>query len=212
MQNKSPFLDTILQLRKDGSLIVYSDLHQTSAKEEQDAADYLQAEFERERLNFLVDTIPFSKNAAIWAAKVIYHSAQLYLIRKDTTKDLQKLIIDFQSEKDISAIISADLTLRFLPQIYDALQVADSEDPLIKMLENILKKFHYSAVGCDLDLEGINWEKELEDKTYRKLYLERIVEKKAYPLAEIPYINQLLMAEFGIHKYIFWRELKNINN
>lgn len=212
MQNKSPFLDTILQLKKDGSLIVYSDLHQTSAKEEQDAADYLQSEFERERLNFLVDTIPFSKNAAIWAAKVVYHSAQLYLIRKDTTKDLQKLIVDFQSEKDISAIISADLTLRFLPQIYDALQVADSEDPLIKMLENILKQFHYSAVGCDLDLEEINWVEELKDKTYRKLYLERIAEKKDYKLAEIPYINQLLIAEFGIYKDIYWKELKTTEN
>ena len=108
--------------------------------------------------------------------------------------------------------MSADLSLRFLPQIISVLQNADPEDALVKMLENILKEFHYSAIGFDLDLENINWEEELKDKTYRKLYLERIVEQKAYSLAEIPYINQLLIAEFGMYKDIFWKELKTINN
>ena len=36
-------------------------------------------------------------------------------------------------------ILSADLSLRFLPQIIFALQNADPEDTLIKMLENILQ-------------------------------------------------------------------------
>jgi hypothetical protein len=63
-----------------------------------------------------------------------------------------------------------------------------------------------------VELENIYWEEELKDKTYRKLYLERIVEKKSYKLAEIPYINQLLIAEFGIYKDIYWKELKIIEN
>jgi hypothetical protein len=79
---------------------------------------------------------------------------------------------------------------------------------LVKILEEILAQFHYSGIGYQLNLEKINWEKEFKDKTYRKLYLERIVEKKAYELAEIPYINQLLIAEFGLHKDAFWKELK----
>ncbi|MFP7657641.1 hypothetical protein [Chryseobacterium proteolyticum] len=72
-------------------------------------------------------------------------------------------------------------------------------------------QFHYSGVGYDLDLENMNWQEELKEPTYRKLYLERIVEKRAQRLAEIPYINKLLVAEFGLHKDEFWRELKIIN-
>jgi hypothetical protein len=49
---------------------------------------------------------------------------------------------------------------------------------LIIILENILTEFHYSGIGYDLDLKTVNWEAELKDPTYRKLYLERIVEKK----------------------------------
>lgn len=212
MENKSPFLDTLFLLRKEGALTIFSDLKTLTKKEENDAEDFFESEFEKERLDFLSDKIPFNKEAAIWAAKILYHSAQLYLIRKDTAKDLEKLIPQYQGEKDVSAILSADLSLRFLPQLLDALQVADSTDPLVKMLENISHQFHYSGIGLDLNLEKINWEEELKYKTYRKLYLERIVEKKAYKLAEIPYINQLLIAEFGMYKDVFWRELKIVEN
>ena len=212
MENKSPFLDTLFLLRKGGTLTIFSDFETLSEKEEKEAEDFFESEFEKERLDFLSDKIPFNKEAAIWAAKILYHSAQLYLIRKDTAKDLEKLIPQYQDEKDVSAILSADLSLRFLPQLLDTLQIADSTDPLVKILENILQQFHYSRIGLDLNFEKINWEEELKNKTYRKLYLERIVEKKAYKLAEIPYINQLLIAEFGMYKDIFWRELKIVEN
>ncbi|KPE50085.1 hypothetical protein [Chryseobacterium indologenes] len=210
MENKSAFLDTLFLLRKDECITIFTDLYEISKKEEQDAADYFESEFEKERLEFLSDQISCDRETAVWAAKILYYSAQLYLIRKDTEKNLNKLIPPFKGKRNISAILSADLSMRFLPQTISALQGADPEDPLIKMLENILLQFHYSGIGFDLDLENINWEEELKDKTYRKLYLERIVEKKSYRLAEIPYINQLLIAEFGMYKDIFWRELKTI--
>lgn len=212
MQTGSPFLDTIFLLRKSGSMTVFSDLQKISAKEENEAGDYFEAEFEKERLEFLSAEIPFHREAAVWGAKVLYHSTQLYLIRKNTAKDLDKLIPKLKIPADTSSILSADLSLRFLPQIASLLHSADSHDPLIKILEDILTQFHYSAVGYHLDLEKVNWEKELKNNTYRKLYLERIVEKRAYELAEIPYINKLLMADFGMHKDGYWRDLKIVEH
>lgn len=212
MQTGSPFLDTIFLLRKSGSMTVFTDIQQISKKEEQEAGNYFEAEFENERLEFLSSEIRCHKEAAVWAAKVLYHSTQLYLIRKNTAKDLEKLIPKLKITADTSSLLSADLSLRFLPQIASLLHAADPDDPLIKILEDILTQFHYSAVGYHLDLGKVNWEKELKDKTYRKLYLERIVEKKAYELAEIPYINKLLIADFGIYKDIYWRDLKIVEH
>lgn len=210
--SKFPFLDTLFLLRKEECITIFTDLHEISGKELHDAADYLESEFEKERLEFLSPDISFDKEASLWAAQVLYHSAQLYLIRKDTSKDLHKLVPDYKGKRDVSALLSADLSLRFLPQIVSALQIADPEDPLIKMLENILQQFHYSSIGYDVELPNIKWEEELQDKTYRKLYLERVVENKSYQLAEIPYINQLLIAQFGIYKDFYWKELKIIEN
>lgn len=211
LETKSPFLDTLFLLRKEGTMTIFSNIKSISQKEEQDAADYFETEFEKERLEFLSEHIPFDRDAAVWAAKVLYHSVQLYLVRENTEKDLAKLILSFKGKFTLSSKLSADLSLRFLPQIVIALKNLDADDPLIPLLENILQQFHYSGIEADLDLEKLNWEEELQDKTYRKLYLERIVENKVYRLAEIPYINALLTAEFGWYKDIFWRELK-INN
>ncbi|WP_294236492.1 hypothetical protein [uncultured Chryseobacterium sp.] len=211
LESKSPFLDTLFLLRKEECITIFTDFHEISEKEESDAADYFEAEFEKERLEFLSDQISFDKETAVWATKILYHSVRLHLIRENTAKDLNRLIPPYSGNRNIPAILSADLSLRFLPQIISALHDADPEDVLMSMLENVLKRFHYSAVGMDLELEPINWEEELKDRTYRKLYLERIVERKSYRLAEIPYINQLLIAEFGLHKDVFWKELKVIN-
>lgn len=210
METQSPFLDTIFLLRKNECITLFSDIQMISTKEEQEAEVYFEAEFEKERLEFLSDQLTCNTTAAVWAAKVLYHSAQLYLIRENTANNLESLIPKFKGTRDISSILSADLSLRFLPEVIIALNSVDPEDPLIKMLENILTEFHYSGVGYDLDLKQVNWEEELKDKTYRKLYLERIVEKRDYQLAEIPFINKLLMAEFGMHKEAFWRELNII--
>ncbi|WP_426477226.1 hypothetical protein ACP3T3_18490 [Chryseobacterium sp. CBSDS_008] len=210
METKSPFLDTIFLLRKEECITLFSSLQQISPQEEEEAGDYFETEFEKERLEFLSDQLTCSKDTAVWAAKVLYHSAQLYLIRENTGKNIENLIPGFKGSRDISSILSADLSLRFLPQVIIALNTIDPEDPLITMLENILTQFHYSGIGYDLDLKNINWQEELKHKTYRKLYLERIVEKRDYKLAEIPLINKLLTAEFGIHKDAFWRELKTI--
>lgn len=210
-ENTSPFLDTLFLLRKEECITVFSNIQKISEKEEQDAADYFESEFEKERLEFLTDHLEYDKEAAVWAAKVLYYAAQLYLIRENTAKDLDQFIPEFRGMKNSGAVLSADLSLRFLPQIIVVLQNLDPDDPLIKKLESILLQFHYSGVGYDLDLENMNWQEELKEPTYRKLYLERIVEKRAQRLAEIPYINKLLVAEFGLHKDEFWRELKIIN-
>ncbi|UCA59259.1 hypothetical protein KB553_19830 [Chryseobacterium rhizoplanae] len=210
METKSPFLDTVFLLRKNECITLFSNIRAISSTEEQEAEVYFEAEFEKERLEFLSDQLTCNKTTAVWAAKLLYHSAQLYLVREKTADNLDNLIPEFKGTRDISSILSADLSLRFLSEIIFALNSADPEDPLIKILEEILTEFHYSGVGYDLVLGKVNWEEELKDKTYRKLYLERIVEKKAYKLAEIPFINKLLMAEFGMHKEAFWRELKII--
>ena len=212
METQSPFLDTIFLLRKSECITLFSDLQEISSKEESEAGDYFETEFEKERLEFLSDQIICNKETAVWAAKVLYHSAQLFLIRENTTKSIGQLIPLFKGRRDVSSILSADLSLRFLPQVILSLNAVDPEDELIQILEDILSVFHYSRIGYDTDFdpEKINWEEELQDKTYRKLYLERIVDKKDYKLAEIPLINKLLIAEFGIHKETFWRELKII--
>lgn len=62
MENKSPFLDTLFLLRKEGALTIFSDLKTLTKKEENEAEDFFESEFEKERLDFLSDRFHSIKN------------------------------------------------------------------------------------------------------------------------------------------------------
>ncbi len=210
MKTASSFFKTLYELRKAGNLIIFSKLQVVSNTDAAEVIDLLRSEFELESLEY--PTAPgFDAANALWAAKTIFYSAQLLLIRENTIKDLVQLFPEINGEITLAAKLSADLSLRFLPEIYTQLNIADSKDPLLPVLERYLKQFHYSSIGSDIEPEVADWPSELADPVYRKLYLDRIVAKKDYKRAEIPYINQLLHAAFGLYKSQFWQSLKTIN-
>ncbi len=60
----------------------FSNIRAISLTEEHEAEVYFEAEFEKERLEFLSDQLTCNKTTAVWAAKVLYYSAQLYLVRE----------------------------------------------------------------------------------------------------------------------------------
>lgn len=210
MKTVSSFFKTLYDLRKNGNITVFSKLHTVSKTDLTEVNELLQAEFELERMEFPA-AVDFDAVSALWAAQTVFYSAQLLLIRGDTIKDLATFFPENNRKITLAAILSADLSLRFLPEIYTQLNIADSKDPLLPLLERYLKQFHYAAIGSDIEPEVIDWQAELADPVYRKLYLDRIVEKKDYKRAEIPYINQLLHAAFGLYKDRFWPALKTIN-
>ncbi len=211
MESESAFLNTIVTLRTQEQITIFTKLQAVADWEEKEVLAFLESEHKMERTDWANDSLPFDANAALWAAKIIYHAAQLLLIREGTAKDLTKLFPDFDKEIKVATQLSADLTLRFLPPIIIQLKLTDSDDALIPILEKMLATFHYSAIGYNLELILEDWATVLTDPTFKKLYLERIVAKEDYYLAEIPYINQQLNASFGLYKNQIWSTLKTIN-
>ncbi len=210
MKTASSFFKTLYDLRKNGNITVFSKLNMVSPADATEVLPLLQSEFELESMEFPA-AVDLDKASALWAAKTIFYSAQLLLIRENTIKDLSTLFPEMNGDITLSAKLSADLSLRFLPEIFTQLNIADSKDPLLPVLERYLKQFHYSSIGSDIEPEVTDWRAELADPVYRKLYLDRIVAKKDYKRAEIPYINQLLHTAFGLYKNQFWQSLKTIN-
>ncbi len=210
METASSFFKTLYELRKAGNLTIFSKLKVVSATDTGEVLDLLRSEFELESMEFPAAP-DFDAASALWAAKTIFYSGQLLLVRENTKKDLVALFPEINGEITLAAKLSADISLRFLPEIYMQLNVADSKDPLLPLLERYLKQFHYSSIGSDIEPDVADWQSELADPVFRKLYLDRIVAKKDHKRAEIPYINQLLHAAFGLYKDRFWQSLKTIN-
>lgn len=210
MKETSSFFKTLSHLRKSGHITIFTKLKTISAQEEAAVIAFLQSEFELESMEY-PEPVNFDAASALWAAKTVFYSAQLLLVRENTIKDLAKFFPEVTKPQNLAEILSADLSLRFLPEILMQLNIADSKDPLLPVLEKYLKQFHYSAIGSDVEIAVNDWATELTVPLYRKLYLERIVAKKDQQRAGIPYLNQHLHAAFGLYKNQFWQALKTIN-
>lgn len=202
------FLDTLMRLRQAEELVLFHKSFTVDAAEAALVTDFLERSYDEECLSFPEQAPSFNADAALWAAQVLYFTAQLYLFRSDTAKELPALFPVYKRAVDPAAILSADLCLRFLPRLQQELRLADAEDPLTPLLKELLAPFHYSAIGTkEAAIDAINWEVEMSDPCYRHLYLNRIVECKDLERAGLPYWKSRIGDYMGAYKTTFWREL-----
>ncbi len=206
---KLPLLETIYHLRTIEEVILYTKVLQISNKEEMDTLEFLRDEYEKERVNYPFQAPNFNEEAAYWASKIVYFSVQLLLNREDKEKQLQLLLPNFKGTINASSCLSADLCLRFLPQIVEEMKQLDSEDKVNPILEEFLEVFHYSNIGYEPTSKNLhfNW---FDDKCYQQLYLNRVYLRKDKVIAQHPEINLLLLSNFGNYKKVFWKELEII--
>ncbi|AWH86618.1 hypothetical protein HYN59_16540 [Flavobacterium album] len=207
-QPDRPFLETLYHLRTVEHIILYNRLAPIPYREEQDVIAFLEGEYEREATDYPFTAPPFSPNAALWAAKTVYGAAQLFLYREDKATELKSLLPPYSGGIDASAMLSADLCLRFLPSIKHALEKVDVNDPLITILNAYLKDFHYSAIGTDEGPSAANLAAAMDNDCLRQLYLDRITERKAAKWADEATIKSALLANMGDYKNDFWREFQ----
>lgn len=208
-QPTQPFLETIYHLRTVEHIILYNRLDTVPHKELQEVVAFLEGEYERECTDYPFTPPAFSAAAALWGAKTVYFAAQLYLYRQNKPAELPSILPPFNGKADASAMLSADLCLRFLPAVKFALEAVDANDALIPVLEQFFVAFPYSGIGRDGEFTPPDTAPITTNDCLTQLYLDRIAERKAAKWAEQDIINSAIRANLGNHKNVFWRELNN---
>lgn len=206
-KTETSFLDTIYHLRTIEQIILTDKINIISKTEENETASFLETEYEREILEYPGNAPKFNKEAALWGAKTIYIAAQLLLHREHTISDLNVLLPDFTGTQDASAVLSADLCLRFIPQILEEIKKIDPDDLVIPILEKHLYQFHYSAIGFKIEIEKIDFNIIASNDCLQQLYIDRIVQRKAIKYSESDFVKKQLEIGFGAYKKIFWSQL-----
>lgn len=204
---KLPFLETIYHLRTIEQLILYDKVMQVSSQEEKETIELLRDEYEKEQLDYPFTAPKFDENAALWASKIVYFASHFLLHRENTDKDLSRYLSKYKGEMTASAFLSADLCLRFLPQLVQEFKSIDADDPIIPILESHLKAFHYSAIGFENEWGAIDF-KLFENDCFKQLYLNRITERKDTALSQIAAINVMLQRNFGNYPNVFWKHFE----
>jgi len=200
-------LQMIRHLRQTEEVVLYGKLDNINPEHERKVISFLTVEYEYEKLNFPFEAPPFDEQAAFWSAKTFYLASQLLLYRQHKPKELPKLIQDYDREISASAILSADLILRFMPPLIQQLKLRDVEDKLINILEKILTKWHFSGINYELAGENLNFTPILNNPCLLQLYCNRIIQYKKDKFLTIPEIQQTIVANLGNYQNRFWREL-----
>ncbi len=199
------FLKMIQHLRKNEEVMLYSDdLLPVSNTEQQMIVAYLAEEFKMESVTYPVNTINFDPKAALWAAQTIYTAAQLILYRKDEKKVLTTLFPDFPEKITDSALLSADLCLRFLPEILRQIKLIDMEDELIVILEKHLTKWHYSGISYPLHIDLLDFEPILAHPHLIQMYVDKVMALKRLDLANHPALTAYVRASMGMYSPELW--------
>jgi hypothetical protein len=205
--SKTYFLNTIEHLRISEEIILYTNLPYISVEQENLTIAFLEKEYANESTHYPYTPPAFNALAALWGAKTIYYASQLILYRENKGKDLPILLPAYTDEQNASAILSADLCLRFLSQILDQIKVIDLDDLIIPLLEGHLQQWHYSAIGYNLNPEMLNFGPILENNSLKQLYINRIIENKSKTLAELTHLNEYVKASMGNYSSLFWKDL-----
>ena len=188
--------------------MLYVNLLDIPEKEKGEVVEFLETEYQKESLNFPYQAPSFDPEAALWSAIAVYRAAQLILYRENKEADLALLLQDFSKEMTTSAILSADLCLRFMGDMLEQLKLIDSEDPLIELLENLLSKWHYSAIHYPLEKSSLDFETIKENKCLHQLYVNRIIDSRNMALAKHPACIELVRASLGMFAEEFWKNFK----
>ena len=201
------FYDTICLLRANEEILLHTKIMDISAREEKLLLQFLENEYNKESLNYPFTAPVFNADAAMWAAKTVYYASQLFLYRENKTEELSNILPRFLNTITASVILSADICLRFLPNVLRNLKNVDADDAIVPILEDHLLAFHYSGIGYDLDKEKLAFNIIFSDDCLKQLYIDRIIEKKIKALAELPILKPEVMASMGNYAKQYWKEL-----
>jgi len=201
------FYDTIYNLRMNGEITLFDRIMNFDSADEELVKDFLLIEYETEAQDFPNTPPHFDADAALWGARTMYTICQLILYRQHRAAELPSLLPVFTSAITASAMLSADLCLRFLPQVLKDTKHIDPEDALIEVTETHLHQWHYSGIGYGLATEMLDFTAIKASASLWQLYADRIIEKKDISLANADCMKEKIKASMGAYNGRFWKEL-----
>ena len=151
----------------------------------------------------------FDAFAAGWAAAYLYHTVQLALVRELDENVVHDLLRDFDGEITPAVIYSADLTLRYLPDLLRLAKGLAPGDALVARLHAMAGQWPLSFVGAaagpaeaGAPAEAEAWV--LAHPALRQEYIDRIIRAQDRARAARPQLAPLVHAALGHYASTLW--------
>jgi len=141
----------------------------------------------------------FSPEAALWAARLVYHLCQFTVCRDIGAEQIGAVCREAcPVARSPETDWSADLTLRHLPKLFQLARHLSEGDPLVQELKQIASAWPLSSVGI-AGLEDLSLKSFIEHPALRRVYVDRLVAAEDISRLNDSRVSDLLRADLGIH-------------
>jgi hypothetical protein len=206
--NISSFLT---DLQTTGDLSVAPVLEPFSEQERKNTSGQLREMYAADVLDMPLTAPPFHGEAASWGAETIYRIVQLILIRDAGEKAINEHLKDFGAPAGPEAIYSADLCLRYLPELWSLAKGLAPGDPLVRRLEELAEAWPFSSVGLEIK-KTENIDTILSHPSLCRAYIDRIAEAKDLKRARHPLVTEKINEALGDYGKAVWPEFYTMQN
>lgn len=197
----------ITGLLEQGSVTLEKDLFPFDANDRIEAEAKLLRFYERDRYNMPGTVPPFDQNAALWAATYMYRTIQFMLMRDLGEKELAEHLHDFAQPRDAAAMYSADLVLRFLPDVFNLARGLSPDDPLVLRLKKTAAQFPLSSVPVEIP-DDTDLQQVMEHRSLRLAYTDRIIKHKNHKRITNDEIREAVKTALGDEAGKLWPEFR----
>ncbi|SFW74262.1 hypothetical protein [Chitinophaga sancti] len=198
-------------LINEGNVTVAADLLSFEEADLRTAAIHLQQYYEDDCREMPYTAPALDMEAARWAAGYLYTTVQFILLRNLDASLLETHLPAYKGERTAAAIYSADLTLRYLPDLFLLAKGLSPEDPLIARFYQTAHQWPFSAAAIPLteqvDLSAIN-----EHPSLRQAYTDRIIQARNLSQCRLPENLPFVQAALGTHAAILWPQFDTVIN
>ncbi|MBX0290707.1 hypothetical protein K3G63_09675 [Hymenobacter sp. HSC-4F20] len=150
----------------------------------------------------------FDPDAALWAARYLYRAAQLAVVRELDETAVQVWLQDYAGALTPEAVYSADLTLRYLPDLLHLAKGLAPGDALVSHLQTTARQWPLSFVGGDI--VGEVPVAVLAHPSLRAAYVDRIIGARDLRRARQPEVAELVRAALGRYAAELWPEFEDL--
>lgn len=189
----------VRSVRQQEEVLLHGQGASFNTAENEQVTAFLQEEYARESQEYPGSPPAYQADAALWAAKLVYISAQLILYRKENPEALRNKIHPYPAPIQAASMLSADLMLRFLPDLLIQLRAIDATDPLLPMLESILQQWPYSALVHPFEEDHLDYSLLNSHPCLAQLAVNRIVVNRKTEALKQPELQALLKANVGLY-------------
>ncbi len=142
----------------------------------------------------------FSAGAALWGAR-LFHQLCRFIVCRDIAEDQIKAVCAVQCSAPPGPQTdwSVDLTLHYLPRLFQLAHHLSNADPLVGQMKQIAAAWPLSSVGIP-GLEQLRLDSFIGDPALRRLYADRIIATADISRLGDPRVDELLRADLGVHR------------